>query len=541
MYTVLLVDDEEMVTQGLSRFVPWEDTGFTVAGTASSADKALAFLEKTPVDLVITDITMPVTSGLSLIASLNEKHPGIKTVILSGYSDFNYAQQAIRLGALDYLTKPINFGAIRSVLERVRAKLDEESQRSGSSSRLQEVLTHAVILNICNGLPFEQAKAALYLDTTCPITAVRISCLEKQPLPEDLHPVLSQSMGACQMVSPAENEILCVLEGSRSQSDVLRSLQALAEQACVGGFHMCIGVSQQFQSYADLRMASLQAAKAMRYQKARNSSGVTPFRTVREMYLNTKEAAEAQITRLASSLSSPDSRATLVRDFTAALTAMETRPDFSFTMARQFCTELLMELDTPLQDLVPKDYPHHTYLSEALMDVLSARNLHEIREYMVGYLQKLLQDLSQLDEAQNAVELIDRVKKYIQTHFAENLTLSVLSEIFFVCPAYLSRLFKKKTGINFVDYLTNLRMEKAKEFLAIPSLKVYTVAEMVGYENPRYFSRLFKDSTGISPQEYRSAVCSDAKAAQGESPEGISPCDAAGGQEGLAVPHPMHP
>lgn len=516
MYTVLLVDDEEMVTQGLSRFVPWEETGFRVAGTASSADKALAFLEKTPVDLVITDITMPVKSGLDLIEALREKYPGIKTVILSGYSDFAYAQQAIRLGALDYLTKPINFGAIRTLLERVRAKLDEESQLSGSSVRLQEVLTHSLIMNICNGLPFEESKASVYLDTTCPITAVRISCREKQPLPEDLHPVLSQSMGRCQIVSPVENEVLCVLEGSRSQSDVLHNLETLVGQVSVGGFHMCVGVSEQFRSYANLRIASLQAAKAMRYQKARNSSGVTPFRMVRQMYLNTKEAAEEQITQLTSSLSSPDTRTTLIHDFTTALTAMETRPDFSFTVARQFCTELLIELDTPLQDLVPEDYPHHTYLSEALMDVLSAKDLHEIREYMVGYLQKLLQDLSQLDEAQNAVELIDRVKKYIQNHFAENLTLSVLSEVFFVCPAYLSRLFKKKTGINFVDYLTNLRMEKAKEFLAIPSMKVYTVAEMVGYENPRYFSRLFKDATGLSPQEYRTMVCSDTKSEDSE-------------------------
>ncbi len=515
MYTVLLVDDEEMVTQGLSRFVPWEECGYVVAGTATSADKALAFLEKEPVDLVITDITMPVKSGLDLIEALNEKYPNIKTVILSGYSDFSYAQQAIRLGALDYLTKPINFGAIRALLERVRLKLDEENQRSGSSSYLKEVLTHSMIMNICNGLSFEKTKAAAYLDTTCPVTAVRISSRDKQLLPEDLGQEISQIMGRCQIVSPAENEILCVLEGNRSQNEVIQSLENLAGLVSVGGVHMCVGVSEQFPGYADLRMASLQAAKAMRYQKARNSSGVTSFRLMREMYLNTKEAAEEQITQLASCLSSPDTRTTLIHDFVAALSSMETKPNFSITMAQQFCTELLIELDTPLQDLVPDDYPHHTYLSEALMDVLSAKTLPEIQETMVGHMQKLISDLSQLDESQNAVELIDRVKNYIQNHFAENLTLSVLSEVFFVCPAYLSRLFKKKTGINFVDYLTDLRIEKAKEFLAIPTMKIYTVAEMVGYENPRYFSRIFKDATGISPQEYRTMVCSDDKDSEG--------------------------
>ncbi len=509
MYQVLLVDDEEMVTQGFSRFVPWEETGFQVAGTASSVDKALAFLEKTPVNLVITDITMPVKSGLDLIEAINEKYPDIKTVIISGYSDFAYAQQAIRLGALDYLTKPINFGAMRTLLERIRCKLDEESQRSGSNSRLQEILAHSMIMNICNGLPFDAQKASVYLDVTCPITAVRLSCADRHPLPEDLCPEIAQTMGRCQVVFPAENEMLCVLEGERSPGEILRGLEHLVELVAVGGYHICAGVSEQVGGYSELRIASLQAGKAMRYQKARNTSGVTCYRLMREIYLNSREAAEDQITQLVSALATPDTRQTLIDDFTAILSSMETRPDFTFTMAQRFCTELLIELDAPLQDLMPPDYPRHVYLSEALMDVLSAKTLPEIQEYMVGHMQKLLHDLSQLDESQNAMELIDRVKKYIQNHFAENLTLTVLSEVFFVCPAYLSRLFKKKTGINFVDYLTNLRMEKAKEFLAIPSVKIYTVAEMVGYENPRYFSRLFKDATGVSPQEYRTMVCEE--------------------------------
>lgn len=510
MYKVLLVDDEEMVTQGLSRFVPWEEIGYVVAGTAVSVDKALEFLEKEMVDLVITDIMMPVKSGLDLIQVLNEKYPGIKTVILSGYSDFSYAQQAIRLGALDYLTKPINFSAIRTLLNRIRAKLDEESQRSGISSHLQETLTHSMIMNVCNGMPYEASKAAAYLDITCPITAVRIFCRDQQLLLENLCQEISRSMGCCQILSPAENEILCVLEGKRSQNEVIQRLENLVGLVSVAGVHMCAGISEQVPGYADLRKVFLQAGKAMRYQKARNNSGVTSFLLMREMYLNTQEAVEEKITQMVSSFSAPDTRTTLVADFTAALSAMETRPDFSITMAQRFCTEFLIELDTPLQNLVSEDYPHHAYLSETLVDVLSAASLPEIQAYMVGYIQRLLSELSQLDESQKDVELIDRVKKYIQNHFAENLSLSVLSEVFFVCPAYLSRLFKKKTKINFVDYLTNLRIEKAKEFLAVPTLKIYTVAEMVGYESSRYFSRIFKDATGLSPQEYRTMVCSDA-------------------------------
>ena len=503
MYTVLLVDDEEMVTQGLSRFVPWAQLGFRVAGTASSADRALEFLNRQPVDLVITDVIMPVKTGLDLIEAINERHPSVKTVILSGYSDFNYAQQALRLGALDYLTKPINFSAIRELLSRVREKLEAESLQSGKNDRMRQSLTRSMIMNLCNGFPLDESKTAAYLDIHCPITAVRFSCIDKQTLSMELASDLLKPLIPCEIVSPAENEILCILEGPRNQITISSALESLINLIAVSGISLCIGVSEEFSGYQELQLASVQAAKAMRYQKARCTSGVTLYSRMREMYLNLKETSEKKITGLVTTLSTPDRRGNLIEEFNADFGTLEADPDFSIATAQRFCTELLVELDAPIRDLMPDDYPRHTFLSEILMDILSLKTAHEIQEHMVVHLQELLEDLMGSDETANAVELIDRVKKYIQEHYADNLSLAVLSGVFFVCPAYLSRLFKKKTGINFVDYLTELRVEKAKEFLAIPSMKVYTVAEMVGYENPRYFSRIFKDSTGMSPQDYR--------------------------------------
>ena len=506
MYKVLLVDDEEMVTQGLSRFVPWQELGFQVAGTAASVDKALDFLEQEMVDLVITDVMMPVKTGLDLIAILNSRYPAVKTVILSGYSDFAYAQQAVRLGALDYLTKPINFTAIRELLNRAREKLDEERQRSGTNDRLAQALTRSVIMNLCNGFALDQSKMAQYLDITCPITALRLACHTRQPLPASLGAHLLSVMGRCQIVSPAENELLCVLEGHREQSAVCAALEELVSLVSISTLPLCIGVSEEFPGYQALATAAVQAAKAMRYQMARCTAGVTPYSKMRQMYLSLKETSEEKITALVSDLATPDRRQNLVPEFQSVFTALEARPEVSLSTAQQFCTELLIELDAPLRELLPEEYPRHAHLSETLMEILSDHSLGDVQAHVTAYLQKILADLPHSDENQNAGELIARVKAYIQEHYAENLTLAVLSNVFFVCPAYLSRLFKKKTGINFVDYLTRLRVEKAKEFLAIPTWKVYTVAEMVGYENPRYFSRIFKDITGTSPQEYRASI-----------------------------------
>ncbi len=519
MYKVLLVDDEEMVTQGLSRFVHWDEAGFEVAGTALSVSQALAQLENAAVDLVITDVQMPGQSGLDLIRILKEKYPQIKTIILSGYSDFAYAQQAVRLGALDYLTKPVNFRAMKELLLRVRDTLEKEKKHSGQDVRFQELLSHTLILNMANGLPFDEKRASVCLDVHCVIRAVRLTPRERTELPAEVMQMLVQAMqevfAPCHVVSPTSSELLCVLEGHRDPEEVRWELDDL----CARALPVCGGISDEVEGYVRLRTAAMQAGRAMRYQKARSSAGILLYDQVRQMFANSVETEDSTIRSLVEQFSNPEERPRLVHDFSAALSALETRSDFSLTRAQRFCTEFLVELDMPIQTLISSENSRHALLSETLMDVLGAQSVPELQAYMSHYLEQLFAELQQEDEAKHSGELIDQIKKYIQEHFAEELTLSVLSELFYVCPAYLSRLFKKKTGTKFVEYLTGLRMEKAKEFLADPGLMIYTVSEMVGYENPRYFSRLFKEAVGCTPQEYRSRLLGTPEPEEKEQPE----------------------
>ena len=111
-YQVLIVDDEEIVCRGLSQFVKWSEHGFEVAGIAHSADDALMLVEKLSIHVVFMDIRMPGKSGLELLKILRLEAPAVKCIILSGFADFSYAQEAMRYGALDYLTKPVNLGEV---------------------------------------------------------------------------------------------------------------------------------------------------------------------------------------------------------------------------------------------------------------------------------------------------------------------------------------------------------------------------------------------------------------------------------------------
>lgn len=143
-YQVLIVDDEEIVCRGLAQFVKWQNYGFAVAGTAYNADEALALLERTPVDVVFMDIRMPGKSGLELLQIIQKQYPHIKSVILSGYADFSYAQEAIRCGAVDYLTKPVVLKDIEALLERLRTEF-RNCQRADPirSNRVEALLLSA--------------------------------------------------------------------------------------------------------------------------------------------------------------------------------------------------------------------------------------------------------------------------------------------------------------------------------------------------------------------------------------------------------------
>lgn len=501
MYKVLLVDDEERVTQGMARFVPWEETGFSVAGCATSVARALVFVEKEPVDLVITDIQMPVQSGLDLIRLMKPAYPQTKYVILSAYSEFSYAQEALRLGAFDYLTKPINFGQMKTLLLKLREQLDAERRR-GEGTDTRELFARTLVMNFANGYPYDVRRAETCLDTSCPIAVLRLGALHprREEPPAELLRTLGETFAPCRVFCLSAQELMVVAE-SPGEELALRTeemLRGFAAQVSV-----CAGISEVQAGYQGMREAFLQAGRALHYQAARGSAGVMCYGQVSRIFTGSEARQEEALHELVQRFSQAESRSGLPDALAQALRAQEEQPGFTLVRAQQFCTALVIELDAPIQAFALPNYPRQARLNEVMLNIWGSADLPELTAHLRDYLQEILKRLSDTDETAYAGELVDQIKAYIQAHYAEELTLNVLSERFYVSPVYLSRLFKKKTGINFVEYLTHIRMEKAREYLTGTRHKVYHIAEMIGYENPRYFARLFKEETGCTPQEYR--------------------------------------
>lgn len=500
VYKVLLVDDEDIVLQGLMRFVNWEEHGFTVAGMSTSVARALTVLESESIDLVITDIQMPIQDGIDLMRILNMEYSTIKSIVLSSHSEFSYAQQAMRLGALDYLTKPVNFKSMKKLLGNLKEMLDKE--RIIENEQVQELLTRSLIMNLVNGYPYNESRVAAYLNVTCPITVIQIMVFEEVEKMSEVTHELKKRFHPCQIISHKPQELLIVLESSYNPEVLSSELLAFREEYLLGK-RLYIGVSEEHTGYFEIRKAVLEASKAMRFQNARNSEDVLLYKQIKLLYTESTDINHKLIPELIELLITPEKRSEFMPTLKVVLQSFEEDSDLLMENVQRFCTELLMEMDAPIQSLLLPDYQSHVQLSNILINVFSQSDVQEISNHITIYFERILDKLTRVDESQMAGELITQVKKYMELHFSEDLTLNILSEQFYINPVYLSRLFKQKANINFIDYLTSLRMNKAKELLSNSHLKVYQIAEMIGYENPRYFARVFKEYSGYTPSEFR--------------------------------------
>ena len=167
------------------------------------------------------------------------------------------------------------------------------------------------------------------------------------------------------------------------------------------------------------------------------------------------------------------------------------------------CIRFLIEVNGHLQNTELEKEDLHDRLNEVLQQLLCCENSQDVLRWMFSYLDWMTEELVQSSTQKLSGGVIAEIQNFIRQHYSENISLNMLAEQFYMHPNYLSRLFKEKTGENFVEYLMEVRMQKVKELLKDSDCKIIEICGMVGYDNPRSFSKAFKHYTGLTPREYR--------------------------------------
>lgn len=410
-YQVLIVDDEEIVCRGLTRFVKWEKYDFQVSGTASSGEEALSILEKKPIDLIFMDIRMPQMTGLELLKLVKAQYPQIKCVILSGYSDFSYAQEAIRNGASDYLTKPVVLKDIETLLERLSSEFTHRQKESLIHTNRTEALLLSAVKGYSHIDPhrYDLPKLQQWYGLSMILKNKTFSQVEIDEKKQQMRSQISSIIPSSIFLDDEPSSLFALLPWESDAS--FDSLTSLLEHLCFGLKEWYCGASSLKYGFEELKNGWEESKKARLFHQIEPTDNIILYSSIKQN-LN--------------------------------------------------CASI------PAPEVSSKDS----------------------------------------DETNINKDVIQEIQHFICCHYAENISLNSLAEQFYLHPNYLSRLFKEKTGHNFVEYLTEIRMEKVKELLRSSNKKIIEICDMTGYDNPRYFSKVFKQYTGMTPREYRDSSSS---------------------------------
>lgn len=491
MFKILLVDDEKNVLKGLKKFVNWEKYGFEIANTATSVAQALYLFESNSYDLVITDIQMPIQNGINLMEILHEKYFGTKIVVLSSYMDFSYAQQAIRFGAIDYLTKPINFDEVGKVLTNINNILQKEK------NSIDDEIARTMLMNIINGESFDDGSLERYLKTNI-IYRTALVTLPKlyDSSRHDFIKLVRDNFKDEDIFFMRPNTILLLLHENLDCQAVISSFLPI-----ISKFHVSIGISDIKNSIKELADAVSESEKAVHYQLLRSASEPLIYSNIASLF--TSAANGIEILSVIDRITNPTNHDAIRISIDEIIKRLSIHETIELTKTKNFCLELFLTINQVLQSHeLSNEENLHLIINSTLL-LFQSKTINDILEIVDSYLIFVFERFKQNESAEKQKDLIIEISNYITIHYAEKLSLSNISKKFFISPVYLSTLFKNKMGINFIDFLTKIRIDKAKEYLSSTTYSSSEISTLVGFDNARYFSSVFKKKVGCTPIEFR--------------------------------------
>ncbi|MFD0714666.1 response regulator [Paenibacillus sp. GCM10027626] len=505
---ILIVDDEPQICRGLKLMLEQcriPGTELDVVGTADHGSAAIDFLNKFPVDLVITDIRMPGMDGHQLLEWVRYRYPDIHTIVLSGYADFVYAQNAIRSGACDYWLKPVREADIMTTIKRI---VEEERP-----------LSKEIYLSWSDLNKKGDYRAIVVADIDDPASSRARQFGDEQTLSWMLRKTSVETLretGGYLISEANKMRSTNMVYGFAGSTPGTASREAQAFISMLNQFwvdHVRIPISfgqsgyEQESAPDNALYNNAQAALLTRLLRSSGSgSGKTDSAVISGAADGSGTGGDTAAVRASGDILAQMSAALdtadlsrfseLVRDYIYESIAKGSAAALIASIER-----LLMIVHHKIQDSNQADGAPAT---RAMADFLSRLCWSQTAEQLIHALLEWAGDIYQsFNPEEHEGPILIRAKKYIREHLAENLTLEDIANITFVSRSYLSRLFRKRTGKTFVEYLTELRVEEAKALLAEPGVKIYEVAERLGYKDWKHFSRIFKEKTGYGPAEYR--------------------------------------
>ena len=536
MLKLLIVDDEHWIREGLKLTIDWKRYGIQVAGEAENGAKALLMIEENAPDIVISDIKMPTMDGLALMEELRKRGIRAKVIFISGFSDFAYAQQAVKLGAFDYLLKPIEEPALLDIVERCVLEIAREREETLRLEQMSGCIRESLplarerYLEMCLTQPRPRDELAakwqalairLPPERLLVLTAVvhqwgergvgESGCaLMRYALGNMAEEVLGEAglrSVSCPMndnefidlaviVSPPEDE-----DGNGAVREAAERL--IGEAAALLGIRITVGLSGRRPQPQLAELFAEAIAGTVEYvnggmEKVYTASSGPPAKT--RAAARPKESEEAMANRLlhAFMLSDEGRLGDLLDELGAQFLAMRERA--SALEVRRAMNGLARTVLSRWEELcAAKDVGTQLSIPCQRRSALFRSTIGEWKNAFLAAFVRGSASAAPLSQKRT----IETALAYIHEHYQLGISLCDIAETMHLNPSYFSRLFHEEVGETLSRYLIRIRMAKAKELLRGTPLKIYEIAEKVGYNDFRHFVKTFKEWEGVTPAQYR--------------------------------------
>lgn len=520
MEKLFIADDEASIRNGLKCIIDWEELGFSLCGEASNGKDALSQILALNPSLVLLDVKMPGMHGTEVIRRARESGFQGKCIILSGYSDFKYAQEAIKSGVRFYLTKPIEEDELVQTVTQIREELAKEQQHSSHFTQYKNKAKNVVLHELLHSAPESPLSAEDCRFFRLNADVYQVVVCEDFHTPSSAAPYTFAEM---LKVTNRDNIIFDYLNTDGRDVVLLKGVHGLNK----------LGEFLDRLEQGDAQKGSPMDSMFLAYGR--------PVRTVEEIHLSYEDASALLGRRFfclpgqhtagydtlpdtVANLSKTDAAAPFTWDADVVADYARRLTDYIGAYNRRMTVDTLQEIELGLMSASNGIDEIRLLLIDLYLQIkenltrnypsagLSFRNNSEAIEYIHSrsYLYEILRFLSeQIEAAMNALggsskdTILADVLFYIDHNFQKNIKLETIAPLFGYNSAYLGKIFTKSVGESFNSYVDHKRIEHSKKLLLENRLKVYEIAEQAGYKNVDYFHKKFKKYTGMSPAEFR--------------------------------------
>lgn len=544
MLKIFLAEDEVVVRETIKRMIPWEELGFELVGEAADGEMALPLLLRQQPDLLITDIKMPFMDGLTLARLAKKEIPGLKVVILSGYDDFNYAKQAIGIGVEDYLLKPITKNALIERLSEIRSRYEHEKTQKEYYEKFQREMQayeknssrdffEALVGGSMDMMEVYKRAEKLGLDIVAEAYNVLIftmNCDEDFSGQRDEYSSWeAESLELLENFFAGHSSAMLFRSNIFSYGVLLKGQRETIEEntrACVdeirkilsrqdGRREWFLAVGQSVERLSQIQKSYHTASRAFsqRYLYDENILYYDEMETMEHPGGQAETEDNAYLQKVDVNALNP----AILQKFLSNGLQEETEnfvKDYFYAIGQE-----------PMESLVFRNYVILNVRFSVISFIkglgcdtneMESADTEEVlaesgknMESAIAYAKKMISQAIEIRDQNSGNKnrsILKTAVDFIDSHYMdEEISLNTVANVANVSSNHFSALFSQNMGQTFIEYLTSLRMNKAKELLRCTGMRSSEIAGEIGYKDAHYFSYLFKKTQGMTPSDYRKA------------------------------------